>query len=187
MPYAGPIVIGSNRTLRAIAVSPDLTNSRVTSGAFYVPGTIVSTVQLNETTRGGYRLWVVAGTISYDPISGKWYWYGYSQDQIGVYTEGGIGLNIYSSADLRNWKFETVVLQAAAQTGSQPYFGDRARMLYNAANNNYVLRARQAFAAVLNVYAAPSPTGPFTQQNSFSTLDGFGTNGDFYLFQTPLT
>ena len=53
MPYAGPIVIGSNRTLRAIAVSPDLTNSRVTSGAFYVPGTIVSNDQLNETSRGG--------------------------------------------------------------------------------------------------------------------------------------
>lgn len=103
--YTGPIVVSSTATLQAIAISSGLSNSRVVSAKFYVASTIISTDILVKDQNRGYRVWPVNPNFFQDPISGWWYMYGYNLDEPGVLTNGAMGINIYRSADLRNWIF----------------------------------------------------------------------------------
>lgn len=181
--YSAPfvVVVGST-TVKAFAVNSTPINSPVTSCAFQIASSIVPTSQRFETS-SGLLINAISGYIMHDPPSGGWYWYGASYGTFGVYVAGFQGANCYFSSDLRNWTFQS---QIKAPTGTS--YWTRIRVLYNAANNNYVLWMNETFAGAsisgvsYFVYTSTSPIGPFTQFASYSTIDGFVPNGDLNLF-----
>jgi hypothetical protein len=133
-------------------------------------------------------------------VSGSWFLIGYNMDlpapaTANVYNNpqgtGFIGSNIYSSADLRNWTWKAVANQAVSQNGTGGFYGDRSKIIYNAANNNYVLWARKftstggtspTYGGQIDTYTSSNPTGPWT---FIRTMTSFGGNayagGDFTL------
>lgn len=186
--YSVPIVVGSgNITISAIATLPSLSNSRVTSQLYQIGGQIVSTNISTDTNRG-YPVNAVNPNFLWDPVSSKWFCYGESYDMVSVY-ENFIGVTCYSSVDFRNWHFEGNALAPApgAAIGSNQIY-DRPHVLYNSANNNYVLWARATTGVTYGpvvCFTSPSPTGPFTLANTFSSIRGYTTGGDLKLWMEP--
>jgi hypothetical protein len=176
--YTGPIVISSNTLVQAIASLSGLSNSRVTLASYHI-GSIVPTDIPYTVNRSGYRIWSIAGDKFHDPVSGLWYWYGMNQDQNGVFETAGGGIDCYSSPDLRNWSYASNTTNIASSGNTW----NRVSVVYNAANNNYVLWTQQSTSANMAVYTAPAPTGPWTQSGStITSMDGFPTQGDHKLF-----
>jgi hypothetical protein len=177
--YTGPIVISSNTVVKAIAILAGLSNSRVTVASYHI-NSIVPTDIPYEVNRGGYRQWSIAGDKFFDPVSKLWYWYGMNVDQNGVLEGNGNGVDCYSSPDLRNWTFASNSSNVVATSGNN---WNRVSVVYNLANNNYVLWTQQSLSSNCAVYTSPSPTGPWTQSGStITSMDGFPTQGDHKLF-----
>jgi hypothetical protein len=159
--------------LSVIAVSPNVSNSRVVSSYFNVPSAIRPANQLFDVNRG---LWITAdqGNTFLDPISKLWYWYGCDHDAQALtlpntYLNGYKGINIYSSPDLVNWKFVTEVDVPGSDGVNQ--FMERWHIIYNALNNNYVVWRKQAQTNdQLEVLTSPTPFGPFTSVATYSTI-----------------
>jgi hypothetical protein len=175
--YTGPIVISSNKVIQAIAVLSGLSNSRVTLASYHITS-IVPTDIPYSLNRGGYRIWTIAGDKFLDPVSGLWYWYGQNVDQNGVVEAKGAGVDCYSSIDLRNWNY---VSNCSNIAQSAPPV-NRVSVVYNVANNNYVMWTQQGLSNNSSVFTAPAPGGPWTLFASYTVLDGYNTQGDFKLF-----
>jgi len=155
-----------------------LSNSRITLASYHI-GSLVPTDIPYTVNRSGYRIWSIAGDKFHDPVSGLWYWYGMNQDQNGVFETAGGGIDCYSSPDLRNWSYASNTTNIASSGNTW----NRVSVVYNAANNNYVLWTQQSTSANMAVYTAPAPTGPWTQSGStITSMDGFPTQGDHKLF-----
>jgi hypothetical protein len=186
--YSGAFSVTTTATLKVVAYDAATSAySRVSSDRFHIgSGQIISSdVPLADYGRG-YRIWALDPYIFKDPISGWWYMYGISSDTVGVYYTGYIGINVYRSADLKNWQFRgnCTALASGQELGSQTYY-QRPVVVYNAANNNYVLwhLGWQSASSSLNSNVSSSPEGPFTFVNNYPTPNGLAHPGDFCLFK----
>ena len=84
------------------------------------------------------------------------------------------GVSCYSSDDLRNWKFEGVVLKAEDNPDSDLHPSkvlERPKVVYNPKTGKFVMWAHVESAdyskAAAGVAVSDSPTGPFTYLGSF--------------------
>lgn len=80
--------------------------------------------------------------------NGKYYWYGMAFRNLPFCSgpNGGqmtdIGVNMYSSSDLRNWKYEGVILEASSDPSSElygPLRFERPKIIYNDKTKQFVL------------------------------------------------
>lgn len=99
---------------------------------------------------------------------GKYYWYGENRPDRGYTTE--VGVEVYSSTDLRHWTDEGVALAVSQEPGSDIERGcimERPKVLYNAKTQRFVmlfhleLKGRGYEAARVAFAESDSPTGPF--------------------------
>ena len=100
---------------------------------------------------------------------GTYYWYGENRPERGFTTEVGIG--VYSSRDLTNWKNEGVALAVTEQADDDIERGcimERPKVVYNAGTEQFVmlfhleLEGRGYEAARVGFAVSNTPTGPFT-------------------------
>jgi Chitobiase/beta-hexosaminidase C-terminal domain/PASTA domain len=176
--YTGPIVISANTTLQAIAARTGLANSLVSSTVFYVPDNWVPADYQFDITRN-YRQWAVGAWVFFDPPSGYWYQTGYNWDEPDGYSaaSGGYQLdwNLYRSVDFLNWTYAGtiagLVSPAGQNNGTHHFRSDLPRILYNAANNNYVAWVRNWNDNVqgsLQTFVSSSLQGPYTVVNTYA-------------------
>lgn len=99
---------------------------------------------------------------------GKYYWFGEHRPAKGFSTE--VGINCYSSTDLRNWKHEGVALSVSSQPGGEIEKGcimERPKVIYNAKTRKFVLwfhlelKGKGYEAARAGVAVSDTPTGPY--------------------------
>jgi hypothetical protein len=127
------------------------------------------------------------------PFNGRYYWVGQFTNKAndtaccaGADTGTNNGIWMYSSVDLLNWHYEGQILDNGQSIGvtNSPYV-IRPHILYNAANNNYVLWAAMyagSNSERAGVATASNITGPWTWQTVTLNPDGNGIK-DFSLFQ----
>ncbi len=98
----------------------------------------------------------------------KYYWYGENRPDRGFTTEVGVG--VYSSTDLRNWKDEGVALAVSEEAGADIERGcimERPKVLHNPKTGKFVmlfhleLKGRGYEAARVAFAVSDTPTGPF--------------------------
>lgn len=101
--------------------------------------------------------------------NGRYYWYGEKRPEKGFTTEVGIG--VYSSDDLLNWKDEGIALAVSEEDGSPIERGcimERPKVIYNELTKQYVmlfhleLKGQGYAAARVGFAVAEHPEGPFT-------------------------
>ena len=99
---------------------------------------------------------------------GTYYWYGENRPERGFTTE--VGISVYSSRDLMNWKNEGVALSVTKKAGDDIERGcimERPKVVYNAETGQFVmlfhleLKGRGYEAARVGFAVSESPTGPF--------------------------
>lgn len=107
-----------------------------------------------------------------------YYWYGENRPQQGFTTE--VGVEVYSSRDLMNWKDEGVALAVAPDGETTEPLKDiergcimeRPKVVYNAKTGKFVmlfhleLKGRGYEAARVGFAISDTPTGPFTYLRS---------------------
>jgi beta-glucanase (GH16 family) len=101
-----------------------------------------------------------------------YYWFGERRGR-----QGTSGVNVYSSKDLYNWKYETLALSTdSANTSSDIAPGcvmERPKVIYNARTGKYVmwfhleLKGKGYSAARAGVAVSDKVTGPYKFVNSF--------------------
>ncbi|QES89134.1 glycoside hydrolase family 43 protein [Rhizosphaericola mali] len=103
--------------------------------------------------------------------NGKYYWFG---EKRGAAHSGGV--NVYSSKDLYNWKFEKLALGTSSTIGSDIETGcimERPKVIYNAKTKMYVmwfhleLKDKGYAAARAGIATSKSITGPYIYKKSF--------------------
>ena len=104
--------------------------------------------------------------------SDTYYWYGEhkgADNCPGTTRVDVIGVSCYSSKNLRDWKYEGLVLESDKNDPTSPLYYkkvlERPKVIYNAKNNNFVLWAHAdsadyVFGGVA-IAVSDSPTGPF--------------------------
>lgn len=106
------------------------------------------------------------GNVMY--YEGTYYWYGENRPARGFTTEVGIG--VYSSTDLMNWKNEGTALSVSNERGSVIERGcimERPKVVYNKETGKFVmlfhleLKGRGYEAARVGFAVSDTPTGPF--------------------------
>ena len=99
---------------------------------------------------------------------GTYYWYGENRPARGFTTEVGVG--VYSSKDLMNWKNEGVALAVSETKGDVIERGcimERPKVVYNPTTKKFVmlfhleLKGRGYEAARVGFAMSDTPTGPF--------------------------
>lgn len=104
-------------------------------------------------------------------IDKTYYWFGEKRGR-----RGSQGVNVYSSKDLYNWKFESLALAQEADTLSDIAVGcvmERPKVIYNKKTGKYVmwfhleLRGKGYRAARAGVAVSDKVTGPFKFVGSF--------------------
>jgi hypothetical protein len=182
--YTGPILISSDTEISAIAVSPGLTNSRISEFYFWISSKLFAHEYRYDNR--GYRMGQIDGSVFRDPVSGYWYetirCQDWNIDALPFTPNVKLGHHLYKSADLRNWKYIGRFGGDVAANTAQ--WGARAQILYCSATNSYVAWTKTADASNntgLNVFTAPSPEGPWTYVTIYTVLnpmaDGFITSG----------
>lgn len=100
---------------------------------------------------------------------GKYYWYGEHRPSSGFTTQ--VGVTCYSSADLRNWKYEGVALAVSDKVGSDIEKGciiERPKVIYNQKTGKFVmwfhleLKGKGYGPARAGVAISDTPVGPYT-------------------------
>lgn len=179
--YGGPFVLSATCQLKAIAISPGLSNSRVTSAFFNVAAHFISTQ--NQYDNRNYKVWTVDPGFFFDPIGGYWWMYGVNFDQIGVKTQGLIGMNAYKSADLRNWIYAGVFFgpPAGQEINDTSLAVARPFMAYNTSTSLYVMWIESS-VNTMQVYTSSSPGGPWTFVAGYSSFNGYTLVTDNGLF-----
>ena len=104
---------------------------------------------------------------------GTYYWYG---EHKGKSSLARVGITVYSSDDLYNWKNEGVALSVAKDPDSEITSGsvmERPKVVFNEKTGQYVmwfhleLKGQGYAAARTGVATSDSPTGPFTYLKSY--------------------
>lgn len=105
------------------------------------------------------------GILSYED---KYYWFGENRPLKGFVTE--MGVNCYSSEDLRVWNYEGVALSVSHEEGDDIERGcimERPKVIYNAKTKKFVmwfhleLKGRGYEAARAAVAVSDTPQGPY--------------------------
>lgn len=98
----------------------------------------------------------------------RYYWYGENRPDRGFTTE--VGIEVYSSTDLRQWKDEGCALAVTEEPGHDIERGcimERPKVVYNARTKKFVmlfhleLKGRGYEAARVAFAVSDTPTGPF--------------------------
>ena len=109
----------------------------------------------------------------------RYYWYGENRPERGFTTE--VGVEVYSSTDLKNWTDEGVALAVNNEKGNDIERGcimERPKVIYNEKTNKFVmlfhleLKGRGYEAARVGFAESDSPTGPFRYIRSTRTNAG---------------
>lgn len=104
---------------------------------------------------------------------GTYYWYG---EHKGRDSKARVGVTVYASKDLYNWKNEGVALAVTSDPNSEITNGcviERPKVIYNKKSKKYVmwfhleLKDQGYSAAKTAVAVSDSPLGPFTYLKSF--------------------
>jgi len=107
---------------------------------------------------------------------GVYYWYGEHKIEGKAGNEARVGVHVYSSRDLYNWKDEGVALRVSDDPASDITKGcilERPKVIFCAKTGQYVmwfhleLKGQGYKAARSGVAVAKEPTGPFTFLRSF--------------------
>jgi hypothetical protein len=187
--YTGPftLTIGTNKTVKAIASWATLstTASDVASAAFAGYG-----YKTREDWRDdrGFLIEAHGGGVTYNALDGRYYWCGAIANKVApLYPNGNlirtdVGVMLYSSADLYNWRFEGNILAQPAGW----IFCLRPHIIWNASTSTWVLWAHVGNLADSTdraaVATAPNIKGPWTWQTINLNPDGVGFK-DCSLFQ----
>lgn len=108
--------------------------------------------------------------------NGTYYWFGEHKTEGEAGNLANVGVHVYSSTDLYNWKDEGIALAVSNDPGSEIEKGciiERPKVLYNAKTKKYVmwfhleLKGRGYSTARCGVATADQPTGPYTFLKSF--------------------
>lgn len=106
---------------------------------------------------------------------GVYYWYGEHKIEGKAGNEAHVGVHVYSSRDLTNWKDEGIALKVSEDPASEITKGcvlERPKVIYNAKTGKYVmwfhleLKGKGYSAARSGVAVADAPAGPFTYLRS---------------------
>lgn len=104
--------------------------------------------------------------------NGTYYWYGEIK---GTHSRAEVGVSVYSSKDLYNWKNEGVALRVSEDPASEITKGsviERPKVIYNEKTKKYVmwfhleLKGKGYSAARTGLAVSDSPTGPFEYKRS---------------------
>ncbi|SFU56159.1 Glycosyl hydrolases family 43 [Pustulibacterium marinum] len=105
--------------------------------------------------------------------NGVYYWYG---EHKGTSSKANVGVNVYSSTDIYNWKKEGVALSVSKKKSSEITKGcviERPKVIYNQKTKTYVmwfhleLKDQGYSAARTGLAISKTPTGPFKFIKSF--------------------
>ena len=105
-----------------------------------------------------------------------YYWYGEHKIEGKAGNYAHVGVHVYLSQDLYNWKDEGIALEVSKDPNSDITKGcilERPKVIYNAHTEKYVmwfhleLKGQGYSAARMGVAVADQPTGPFTFIRSF--------------------
>ena len=105
-----------------------------------------------------------------------YYWFGEHKGSGEKGNEAHVGVSVYSSKDLYNWKNEGIALQVVKDTLSKLQEGctlERPKVIYNQKTNKFVmwfhheLKGEKYKAALTGVAIADSITGPYKYVDSF--------------------
>lgn len=98
----------------------------------------------------------------------KYYWFGEHRPEKGFSTQ--VGVTCYSSADLKNWKYESVALSVSEEEGSDIERGcimERPKVIYNKKTGQFVmwlhleLKGKGYGPARAAVAVSNTPEGPY--------------------------
>lgn len=106
---------------------------------------------------------------------GLYYWYGEHKIEGEEGNKAQVGVHVYSSRDLYNWKDEGIALSVSQEVGNDIEKGcilERPKVIYNPSTNKFVmwfhleLKGMGYKAARTGVAVSDSPIGPFTYLRS---------------------
>ncbi|MBD0834815.1 family 43 glycosylhydrolase [Aestuariibaculum suncheonense] len=109
-------------------------------------------------------------------VGDTYYWFGEHKVKGGRGNQSWVGVRVYSSKDLYNWKNEGVALTVKKDPASLLIEGsviERPKVIYNEKNKNYVmwfhheLKGQGYDAALVGVAVSDSVTGPYEYLKSF--------------------
>lgn len=103
---------------------------------------------------------------------GVYYWFGEHKTEGGAGNKANVGVHVYSSCDLYNWKDEGIALTVAPEGSDSPIekgcILERPKVIYNKKTNKYVmwfhLEPKNAgyTGAMIGIARADKVTGPYT-------------------------
>jgi Chitobiase/beta-hexosaminidase C-terminal domain/Concanavalin A-like lectin/glucanases superfamily len=198
--YTGPITLGSNTQINAIAIDTELTNpsSRITTCFFFCTSLFYSHEPRFDNRNS--QIQSQGGCLLLDPVSK--YWFMYSQCQIQDTSQGTVGQQgqeVYKSADLRNWTYCGNICgpPAGSQNVYTSAFMVRMQVFYNSTSGLYVAWGTEEGHASsgLNVWTSTTCDGsvPWTHVKTYTSsspmADGNanGFYGDIGSFVDPTT
>ncbi len=113
----------------------------------------------------------------------KYYWYGEHKIEGKVGNTAQVGVHVYSSSDLYNWKDEGIALKVNETDSTSDIAKgcvlERPKVIFNKKTKKFVmwfhleLKGKGYDAALAGVAVADNPTGPFTFIKSFRPDAGF--------------
>lgn len=110
---------------------------------------------------------------------GIYYWFG---EHKGKRSQARVGISVYSSSDLYNWKYEGVALSVEKDPNSEITSGsvmERPKVIFNEKTEKYVmwfhleLKGQGYSAARTGVAVSDTPTGPFQYLKSYRPNAGY--------------
>ncbi|WP_342083602.1 glycoside hydrolase family 43 protein [Dyadobacter sp. OTU695] len=146
----------------ADAETIDSTASHTTGDKQFQPGAVWTDTDGNVINAHG------GGVLYRNKV---YYWYGEIRGE-----KESKGVNVYSSKDLHEWKYEGLALATSQDSTSDIVQGciiERPKVIYNAKTRKYVmwfhleLKGKGYEAARAAVAVSDKPTGPFVFQKSF--------------------
>ena len=102
---------------------------------------------------------------------GTYYWFGEHKVAGGAGNRAQVGVHVYSSKDLTNWKDEGIALKVSDDPSSDIVRGciiERPKVIYNAKTNKFImwfhleLKGQGYHAARSGIAVADKPCGPYT-------------------------
>jgi hypothetical protein len=116
---------------------------------------------------------------------GTYYWFGEHKIEGDAGNTAQVGVHVYASNDLYNWRDEGIALKVSENPENDITKGsiiERPKVIYNAKTKKFVmwfhleLKGKKYSAARSGVAVAEKVTGPYTFLNSFRQVYGQGSD-----------